>query len=173
MTASTDGKNWEILAPPSSTSENPSGANYGWGYNGLSGGGPEWIKESVDLSKFAGETVQISFEYITDAATFGEGFLIDDIAVPEIDYFTDFELDDGGWQSVGFVRIDNVIPQTYSVSILFIGDQTRIETITLNEDNSFTIPLELGDDFKEAILVVSGTSRFTRQKAAYRFSITP
>lgn len=173
LTASTDGKNWEILAPPSSTSENPSGANYGWGYNGLSGDGPEWIKESVDISKFAGKTVQISFEYITDAATFGEGFLIDDIAVPEIGYFTDFENDDGGWQADGFVRIENEIPQTYTVSVLFIGEHPKIEKITLSEDNSSTIPLQLGDEYKEAILVVSGTSRFTRQKAAYRFSITP
>ena len=173
LTASTDGENWEILRPPSSTSENPSGNNYGWGYNGLSGDGPEWIQESVDISKFAEEKVQFSFEYITDAATFGEGFLVDDISIPETGYFTDFEEDDGGWEADGFVRIQNVLPQTYEVSIIYLGKQPKVEKISLAPDNSFHIPLTLGDKFKEAILIVSGTSRFTRQKAAYRFSISP
>ena len=35
--------------------------------------------EEVDLSQFAGKKVQIRFEYITDAAINGEGFLLDDV----------------------------------------------------------------------------------------------
>jgi hypothetical protein len=46
-----EGQTWTILRTPSGTGYNPQGNNYGWGYTGLSGGGPvaEWVNESVDL----------------------------------------------------------------------------------------------------------------------------
>ena len=94
---STNGQDWRIIRTPSSTSEDPSGNSYGWGYNGLSGGDGVWIEETIDLSGYAGEVIQLRFEYITDAAVNGEGLLLDDISIPEIDYFTDFESDNGGW----------------------------------------------------------------------------
>ena len=110
LMASPDGQNWEILNTPSGKLDNPSGNSYGWAYNGKSGDNlnediSTWIQESVDLSQFAGQQVQLRFEYLTDAAVNGEGFYLDDIAIPEIDYFTDFEQDTGGWQGAGFVRI--------------------------------------------------------------------
>ena len=57
--ASLDGENWQILTTPAGTPEDPSGNSYGWGYNGQSGGGPEWIQEFVDISQFAGNKVQL------------------------------------------------------------------------------------------------------------------
>ncbi len=59
--ASEDGENWETLFTPSGSAEDPTGANFGWGYNGTSGNGPEWIQESVDISKFAGKEVYLRF----------------------------------------------------------------------------------------------------------------
>ena len=53
--------------------DNPSGNSYGWGYTGSTG---DWIQERVDLSQFAGQKVQIRFEYVTDAAVNEEGFLL-------------------------------------------------------------------------------------------------
>ena len=47
--------------------------------------------EEVDLSQFAGQKVQIRFEYITDAAVNGEGFLLDDVQIDAINYQEDFE----------------------------------------------------------------------------------
>ncbi len=64
----------------------------------------------MDISEFAGQQVWLRFEYITDAAVYAEGFLVDDISIPEIDYSSDFENDDGGWQADGFVRINNLLP---------------------------------------------------------------
>ncbi len=175
VVASTNGEDWEILRPPSGTDNNITGNNFGFGYNGMSGGGKEaeWILESIDLSKFAGQKVQIRFEYVTDAAVNGEGLLVDDIAIPEIGYFTDFEQDDGGWEAAGFVRIQNVLPQTYRLSLIRIGKITTVETLTLNADNSFELPLEFGGDLREVVLVISGTTRFTRQPTAYRFFFSP
>ena len=105
LEASTNGEDWRIIRTPSSTADNPSGNSYGWGYNGLSGGSGVWIEENVDLSSYAGEVVQLRFEYITDAAVHGEGLLLDTLSIPEIGYSSDFESDDGGWTAEGFVRI--------------------------------------------------------------------
>ena len=173
LTASTDGENWQILETPSGTTDDPSGNSYGWAYNGASGDGPVWIQETIDISQYAGDVVQIRFEYVTDAAANGEGFLLDDIAVPEIGYFSDFENNNGGWEADGFVRIQNVLPQIFSLSLIKIGETTTVERINLAPDNSTEIPLNLGAEIDEIILVVSGITPFTRQKAPYQFSIMP
>jgi hypothetical protein len=173
LEASTDGENWQIISTPSGTAEDPTGNNYGWGYNGLSGSGPEWIQDEVDLSEFAGQEVQLRFEYITDAAVNGEGFLLDDISIPEIGYFSDFETDEGGWEADGWVRLQNVLPQTFRLSLIKQGDSTVVENIPVSADNTAEIPLEFGNGVDSVTLVVSGTTRFTRQPAAYRFDFAP
>ena len=173
LEASLDGESWQIISVPSGTPEDPTGNNYGWGYTGLSGGGPQWIQEEVDLSDYAGKQVQIRFEYITDAAVNGEGLLLDDISIPEIGYFSDFENDDGGWEADGWVRIQNVLPQSFQVSLIKQGDTTVVEDIPLTAENTAEIPLEFGNGVDEITLVVSGTTRFTRQTAAYRFDFAP
>ncbi len=175
LAASTDdGQTWQIVETPSSTAEDPSGNSYGWAYNGKSGGSGVWIREQVDLSQFAGQNVLLRFEYVTDAAVNGEGFLLDDVSIPAIGYQTDFENDDGGWEPAGFVRIENVLPQTFQVTLIVRrgGEVVRVEPLSLQADNSAEVPLSLGGR-DEAVLVVSGTTRFTRQKASYRFFILP
>ena len=159
------------MTTPSGTDNDPNGSNYGWGYTGKSGGGPEWIQEDVDISKFAGQKVQLRFEYITDAAINGEGFLLDNVAIPEVGYSIGFEDGDGGWQAAGFVRIDNVIPQTYRLALISSGNATSVQYLTLSLDNTLDIPLQIGGDVDAVTLVVTGTSRYTNEKAAYRFSI--
>ena len=173
LSASVDGENWQIIQTPSGTASNPAGNNFGWGYNGRSGGGKtaEWIRESVDLSDYAGQVVQLRFDYITDGAVNGEGFLLDDISIPEINYQSDFEADDGGWERQGWVRVDNILPQTFRLALIKVGDETTVEYILLNADNSVEIPLEIGKQVKEVIFVVTATTRFTQQPAAYQFEI--
>jgi len=169
---STNGGEWRIIRAPSTTSEDPSGNSYGWGYNGLSGGDGSWIQESVDLSAYAGETIQVRFEYITDAAVHGEGFLLDDISIPEIGYSTDFEEDDGGWISEGFVRIENALPQTYRLALIHLGAAPRVQYLSVSAENQIEIPIIIGEDgIQEVVLVVTGTTRFTRQKADYQFEL--
>jgi immune inhibitor A len=61
---------------------NPNGNNRGNGITGLSGGpllGPTWQTADVDLSAYAGKTVRIRFEYVTDPAVLHPGFTIDNV----------------------------------------------------------------------------------------------
>ena len=167
LTASENGEDWEILQTPSCTSDDPSGNSFGCGYNDTTNG---WIKETVDLSKFAGKKIQLRFEYITDAAVNGEGFMLDDVEIPSIGYSTDFETDDGGWETEGWVRIQNSIPQTYELTIIKVNQETQVERIQIDQNQSARITVN-GDGLEDIILIVSGTSRFTRQEAIYRFKI--
>ncbi|HJR79390.1 MAG TPA: choice-of-anchor J domain-containing protein [Anaerolineales bacterium] len=165
--ASTDGETWEILTTPSGTDEDPSGNSYGWGYTGSTG---DWIQERVDLSQFAGQTVQIRFEYVTDAAVHEDGFLLDDVQIEAINYQEDFEAGDGGWEAEGFVRVENELPQTYRLALITRGDTTTVTPIPVSADQTAEIPLSLNAG-EEAILIVTGTTRFTRQLAAYQIEI--
>jgi hypothetical protein len=167
LEASTNGQTWEILTTPSCTTEDPSGNSYGCGYNAQTG---DWVTEDVDLSQFAGQKVQIRFEYITDAAVNGEGFLLDDVRVDAAGYTSDFEADDGGWIAEGFGRVENVLPQTYRLSIIVRGETTTVTHIPVNADQTAEFPLSLKPG-EEAILIVTGTTRYTRLSAGYQIEV--
>jgi hypothetical protein len=174
LLASTDGERWEIIRTPSSTNQDPSGNSYGWAYNGLSGGDGSWINEVVDLSAYTGQQVWLRFEYVTDAAVNGEGLLLDDLSIPEIGYFSDLEEDAGGWEGEGFVRVPNLLPQTFRLALVIDeGRERRVEYLTLEADHSVEIPLAFGGQVDGVTLVVVGTTRFTRQLASYQFSFLP
>ena len=168
LEVSEDGEHWDILTTPSGTDKDPSGNSYGWGYNGESGG---WIKESVDLSAYAGKKIQIRFEYVTDAAVNGKGFLLDDVSIPEINYETDFESDDGGWEGAGFVRVENRLPQEFRLALILQKDgEITVQKIPLQDDQTAEISFSL-EEGDSATLVVTGVTRFTREKASYEVSV--
>ncbi len=169
LAASTDGgETWEIIETPSGTDEDPSGNSYGWGYNGTT---DVYILEEVDLSDYAGKKVILSFEYITDAAVNGQGFLLDDVSIPAINYQSDFETDDGGWTSEGFVRVTNHLPQTFIATLIKYGDETTVEPVALDDLQRGSVTFEVGGDVREVVLVVSGTTRHTNQPGAYQLSV--
>jgi hypothetical protein len=170
ISASTDGTNWEILNSENCTTANPSGNSYGCGWNGTSSG---WIDEKVDLSDFVGTQVTLRFDYVTDAAVNGKGMAIDDLAIDAIGYATDLENDLGGWTAEGFVRVQNKLPQTMSVSIVTYSKNGGISV----EQRSFQGEIlisgsELGGaDVEKIVLVISGTTPFTREKANYSIDL--
>jgi hypothetical protein len=169
--ASRDGQSWEILPIPSGTLIDPNGASFGWAYTGTSEG---WIQETVDLSEYAGANIFIRFEYITDPAVNGEGFLLDDISIQVLGYETGFETEDDTWLPDGFVRMENSIPQTYQVALIIRGSDgsSTVMLPAISADQSFEIPITIGlNGIEDVVLVISGTSRYTRQVAPYQISI--
>jgi hypothetical protein len=167
LLVSEDGNQWDIIQTPLSTIENPTGNNYGWGYNGVSG---SWIEEKIDLSSYAGKQVDIRFEYVTDAAVNGEGFLIDQVSIPAIGYETSFEENDGGGVAEGFIRISNPLPQVFAVSLVSLTTQPQIEKVDIKSANINQIPVQISND-GDLLVVISGTTRYTRQLAYYRYRL--
>jgi immune inhibitor A len=174
--ASTDGgKTWDMLPGRYSTSENKIGNNLGRGWTGNSGGGnkPQWVQEEVDLSAYAGKVIRLRFEQITDDAVNHVGFMVDDIAIPAIGYFDDVEAGTGGWQAAGFARIDNMLPQRYTVQAIVERDQPSVERMPLDAANDGQLTITgLGQDVKRVVLVVSGLTPFTTEVANYSYSAT-
>jgi immune inhibitor A len=170
---STDGGNtWEIQRTQNGTDSNPQGSNYGWGWTGSSEdeSSSGWLKESVDLSAYAGKNVLVRFEYITDAALNGEGLIVDNIRVPETGYAADFESGLDGWDAKGFVRLQNVLPQSYRVLVVRTGSGVSVEELKLDDRMSGSLTVSPSGD--EAVyLIVLGTARYTLQKASYQFAI--
>jgi hypothetical protein len=168
LEVSEDGQNWQIVTTPSGTDTNPTGNSFGWGYTGKTGG---WIQEEVDLSAYAGKKLQVRFEYVTDAAINGEGLLLDDIRVDAIGYESDFETDDGGWSAEGFARVDNVLPQAFHLALILQGGgKTTVQMIEVSADQIADIPLDLQPG-ETATLVITGATRFTRERANYSIEI--
>lgn len=171
---SIDGQSWQILNTSSCTSENPNGSSYGCGYTGTSGGGDsaQWVQEKVDLSRFAGQKIQLRFEYLTDPYVNGEGILLDDLSIPAAGYSTDFETDDGAWDTAGFARVANLLPQSFRLTLVIKHKrgETTVAPVALDRNNSADIALDLqsGD---QAVLVVSGTTRYTQELAGYSIQI--
>ncbi len=169
------GQTWTILTTPSGTDYDPAGSAYGWGYTGFSGGGTSgvWVEETIDLSDYAGQGIQLRFEYVTDLSVNGEGFLVDDISIPAIGYTEDFEEGDGGWAAEGFVRLYNRVPQTYRLVLVRTGPSSTSVTEILLDDNQHGEfgPLGLGGEFDRATLLVIGTARYTWQPAPYHIQV--
>ncbi|MBN2677545.1 MAG: immune inhibitor A [Anaerolineaceae bacterium] len=166
--ASTNGEDWTILDTPSCTTYNPTGNSYGCGYTGSTNG---WITERVDLSEYAGQKVLVRFDYITDTAVIEEGLLLDDVRVDAIDYFSDFEENDAGWVSEGFIRVENLLPQTFRVTLINMSGETTVETVVLTDEMHASIPFSIDSWDDEIVIIVSGTTRFTKLPAQYTYTI--
>jgi immune inhibitor A len=171
---STDaGETWEILNTPSGTPTNPNGNSFGWAYTGRSGGGKtaEWIQERVDLSEYAGQEVLIRFEYITDDAVNRPGFVLDDIGIPEIGYFSGLEEDGDGWEAAGFIRHANVLPQRWLVQLVLFGPETTVQRLELNEDQTgeWIIPLDRRTD--RAMVSICGLAPVTTEMGSYSYEV--
>lgn len=124
--ASADGgRTWRILRGLHSTDLNPVGNAFGPGYTGTSGRGPEpaWVEERIDLSPFAGQSVLVRFEYVTDGGFHHDGWAIGDVRVPEIG-FADPAGTDQGWRAEGFARLDRPLAQRFALR-LAQGDLVR------------------------------------------------
>jgi immune inhibitor A len=168
ISASIDDENWQILNTTSCTTSNPSGNNYDCGLHGQSNG---WQEEIVNLDAFSGQEITLRFDYVTDAAVNGDGMVIDDIRIDAIDFFTDFEENDGGWQGAGFVRIQNILPQTFQITMITFSEETIVTPLVMDEDNQLEIDISIGEEVDSIVLVVSGTTAFTRQRAEYQIEI--
>jgi hypothetical protein len=180
VTASTDGgTSWQTLPGRTTTEEDPQGQSLGHAFTGVSGTpGQEigaglrgtWLDEEVDLSPYAGRSVQLRFWLVSDAAINGPGMLIDDIQIPELGYRDAAESGDGGWDAVGFVRTIGDLAQQWELRLVrFVGTATSVEPVAVDERGRATISVSDGE---RAVLVVSGATPLTTEPAAYSYWVT-
>lgn len=115
--ASTDnGQTWEPLPLP-----NGARGEFGSAFNGRSDdiankGG--WLPQTISLDDFAGQTILLRFDVLTDSGIHQRGFALDDFHIRAIGYASDLEQDGGGWQASGFARVGVMAPQNWSLQLL-------------------------------------------------------
>jgi hypothetical protein len=166
------GLTWSLLETEDTTIDNPEGNSLGPGFTGTSGGGeqPVWTQQIADLSKFAGGTAHIRFQYLTDGAVHGQGFVLDDIAIPELGYLEDVEEDDDSWRALGFARTGQMLPQEFIIQQIVLSDRRQqVSPLELDENQRGRWQIPMDNENSEAILVVSGITPVTRAVAAYDF----
>lgn len=174
VSASADGgATWALLEGEHTTRSNPLGNNFGAGVTGKGG----WARERMDLSAYAGESgVIVRFEYITDEGVNLDGWVIDDIGIPQIGYLDDAE-SGGEWRADGFGRIDNRLRQTFAVQIIEIGAAgavaVRKAALTADGDTqSGEWRIDgFGGRIERAVVVVSPMTHATYRPAEYTLRI--
>jgi len=163
-----NGKTWKILAGQYTSPKNPTGNSYG---PGLTGNTRIWIKETMDLTPFAGKNILLRFEYVTDDAVNLPGLCIDDISIPELNYLDNVELEED-WKVAGFIRLNNLLSQTYIVQIIEKSSPPTITQIILDDQQEGEF-IFTSSNFKgtNTVLAISPTARHTSEKASYRISL--
>ena len=175
VTASSDGgATWDILSGQHTIADNPVGASYGHGLTGQSDGpSGRWIQETMDLTPYVGGRVMLAFEQVSDDAINLDGACIDDIEISEIGFFDDAETD-GLWETEGFVRTDNVLPQTFGVRVIIVGTDgaVSVRNVSLDGANNGSIRLDIaGNRIQSATVIVSSLTRHTGQPATYTVTL--
>ncbi|MCB9419075.1 MAG: immune inhibitor A [Ardenticatenaceae bacterium] len=166
-----NGRTWQGLTAKGmqglAEEDNPSGSAYTDRF--YTGRTQAWVEESIDLTPYAGQVIQLRFEYITDLIlTFG-GLAIDNIAIPEIGFYDDAETLADGWTAEGFTRATGYIPQSWHLQLVtFENDVPVVETLSLNEDQTLSLTL---DESRRPILIAAASAPFTLEPAHYRLSI--
>ncbi len=182
LEVSTDGgATWKLLSTEHTSNYNPNGDAFGPGYTGSSGQAtgsktlltPSWVQEKVDLTPYCGQRVLVRFEVVTDDAVNLPGLCLDNISIPELG-FADGAEADMGWQTAGFVRTDNQLPQKYVVQVIEQGGQTRVERLQLDARQHGILVLDgLGRSYDQVVIAVSGLTRYTTEPARYNLAVTP
>jgi len=74
------------------------------------------------------------------------------------------EDDEGGWQGDGFVRLENSLPQTYSVRMITMESHPTVQNVDLDANNSAEVEFTIDGKVDRVVLVISGTTPVTREK---------
>jgi hypothetical protein len=173
---STDGTNWTTLKGNYTTNTNSNGLNWGYGYTGSSGSGnsPSWVQESVDLTPYTGKTIQVRFEEVTNDTVNLQGFALDQIRIPQLN-FQDTVTSDNGWVSNGFIHSNNVLPEHYDVqALIYSGSTFTIMPMTVDlatGQGTLTIP-GFGTQASHVVLIVSANAPETTLLAHYQLNAT-
>ncbi len=175
--ASTDGgAAWEILEGARTANHNPHGAAYGAGYNGESGG---WVNETISLSDYAGQEILLRFEVITDDGVNRPGMAVDDLEIPEIGYFEDFESSCDDWEAAGWANILNHTPQNAWVQVVQLGsgdllDLVRWQLNGAQAENAllsgeWSVPV--ADGAEQAVIIISPFAPLTTEPMPYSLNV--
>jgi hypothetical protein len=173
------GITWDTLPGQHTTTDDPHGLNYGHGFNGVSGapGQPtssaergEWVRETHDLTAYAGQNVLLRFWYVTDEGFNAPGLLLDNLSIPELDYTDAVDAGPADWQAEGFVRVDGALAQQWELRLVRAATdgQVRVEPLAVDAQGAAQATLAPGE---RGVLLVTATTPHTTEPASYELQL--
>jgi len=158
------GETWRILETSHTSAASRVGSNFGPGYTGESGG---WLRESIDLSGYAGQKVLLRFQYVTDDAIHASGLCLRG--------FSGSAIGDGpdGWQAEGFVLVDNRVRQEFVVQVIQVAKEVSVTRMVLDHENAGELIIQDPESLERLVVVVGAMAAKSRQHAGYRLSAEP
>jgi hypothetical protein len=136
---------------------------------------PLWQPQQVDLTPYAGREILLRFETITLPGREDNGFAVDNIAIPEIDFLDDASSEDG-WTLAGWSRVDNRVPARWLLQAMTTGTGSKPPRVQrLIDHNSAEVEGEwsFALDANEALLIaVSAVNDDTIERATYSLRAT-
>ena len=177
VSVSTNGGDmWTSLEGTTTTTTDPQGANLGNGITGVSGApGVEpdkgtrgtWVEERIDLTPFAGQQILLRFWLVQDAAYNAQGWLLDNIRIPEIDFEDDAEEGDGDWEAQGFVRTTGTLEQLWELRLIrALRGEITVDEVSVDDQGRAEVSLADGE---RGLLAVMGTTLYTTEPATYTY----
>lgn len=94
------------------------------------------IRAEIDLNAYAGGTVSVIFAYVTDSAGLKAGVVIDNAALPALDYHEDFEGGAEGWYGNGWRRSAHSVLQHWNLVV--ISESGEPDLYSFGGGDSFT-----------------------------------
>jgi immune inhibitor A len=171
VTVSADGgASWELL--PLFHGRN---GEYGPALTGRSADRPVtakggWVEESVALDAYAGRQILLRFELLTYGTGDVTGVAIDDITIAEVEFFDGAEADASGWQTAGFVRAGQWLPQQWAIHYIRDGVAPQVLPLPLDDRNQGVWELDLGPE--GGTLSVTALTPFVLPDANYWLELT-
>lgn len=163
--ASTDGQHWEMLQGANMDIFNHHSEAPGPHYAGQIN---EWRADFIDLSEYAGQVVQIRFEYVTSNSMTGYGFVLDDISIPEIDWSDDAENGANGWDVDGFLQIPEAVQQEWALVMLTHEDIPQVVKIPVVNGEAIA---QVDIPAAGATFMVGAMAPFTPLEAQYQLTL--
>lgn len=177
VSASTDGgETWQPLTAEGMQGLDPADdpANTAYAGRFYTGRHGRWIDEQIDLTPYAGREILLRFEYVTDPILTYGGFVLDDIAVPEIGFSDDAESDTQGWEAEGFVRAAGEVAQGWRLRLITFDDEggrLSVSDLPLTDGRTAEFTSSASPTGERPILIVAALAPETLQPASYQLSI--
>lgn len=165
------GKTWSVPTVDVAT-----GGNICCGFSDHSGNGSAagWEQDSIDLTPYAGKKIEVRFEVAEQGNIPPPGLTLDNIEIPAIG-FKDTVASDNGWRAAGFVRVPNVLPQTYMLQAVIFpadGSTPQVRRIAVDPNTgaaSATFP-GFGGTIDHVTLAVSAVTPMILTSAPFQLS---
>ena len=92
-------------------------------FTGSSGG---WVPVTMDLSPFAGHTIDLYFTTWQDGAFTLQMMYVDDIEIPEIGFSDDVESGEDGWTSTGWYVTDGLLDNGFGGNVILVKNGNKL-----------------------------------------------